>query len=266
MATLIRRITGTLCLVLAVACACYAFAVRNTHSGTSFWIVWLAFAVLFAILGFGLLFRWWTILPRLVRGILIAVACIGLVAFGTVESCIVSKMHAQGKPDLDYVVVLGAQVRKSGPSLVLRYRLDKAIEYLDENPNTICIVSGGKGPNEPFPEAQGMADYLKEHGIAEQRILEEPDSKTTEENIVNSKKMINDDNASIGVITNNFHMFRALQIADKYGLDNAQGIAAGSPRICSSTIWFVSFSPKSNSCCSSRFGNLFALVKDPNTE
>ena len=158
-----------------------------------------------------------------------AVACIGLVAFGTVESCIVSKMHAQGKPDLDYVVVLGAQVRKSGPSLVLRYRLDKAIEYLDENPNTICIVSGGKGPNEPFPEAQGMADYLKEHGIDEQRILEEPDSKTTEENIVNSKKLISDDDASVGVITNNFHMFRALQIADKYGLDNAQGIAAGSP-------------------------------------
>ena len=229
MAMLIRRITGALCLVLAVACACYAFAVRNTHSGTSFWIVWLAFAVLFAILGFGLLFRWWTILPRLVRGILIAVACIGLVAFGTVESCIVSKMHAQGKPDLDYVVVLGAQVRKSGPSLVLRYRLDKAIEYLDANPNTTCIVSGGKGPNEPFPEAQGMADYLKEHGIDEQRILEEPDSKTTEENIVNSKKLISDDDASVGVITNNFHMFRALQIADKYGLDNAQGIAAGSP-------------------------------------
>ena len=168
-------------------------------------------------------------IARLVRGILIAVACIGLVAFGTVEGCIVSKMHAQGKPDLDYVVVLGAQVRKSGPSLVLRYRLDKAIEYLDENPNTICIVSGGKGPNEPFPEAQGMADYLKEHGIDEQRILEEPDSKTTEENIVNSKKLISDDNASVGVITNNFHMFRALQIADKYGLDNAQGIAAGSP-------------------------------------
>ena len=249
MATLVRRITGTLCLVLAVACACYAFAVRNTHSGTSFWIVWLAFAVLFAILGFGLLFRWWTILPRLVRGILIAVACIGLVAFGTVESCIISKMHAQGKPDLDYVVVLGAQVRKSGPSLVLRYRLDKAIEYLDANPNTICIVSGGKGPNEPFPEAQGMADYLKEHGIAEQRILEEPDSKTTEENIVNSKKMINDDNASIGVITNNFHMFRALQIADKYGLDNAKALRPALPRTCLSTTWFASFLLRLNSCC-----------------
>lgn len=138
---------------------------------------------------------------------------------------------------------------------------------MDENPNTICIVSGGKGPNEPFPEAQGMADYLKEHGIAEQRILEEPESKTTEENIVNSKKLISDDNASVGVITNNFHMFRALQIADKYGLDNAQGIAAGSPRTCSSTIWFASFSPKSNSCCNSCFGNLcLALFKDAETE
>lgn len=198
MATLVRRIAGALCIVLAAVCVCYAFAVRNTHSGTVFWIVWLAFAALFAVLGFGVLFQWWAMLPRLVRGVAIAVACVGLVAFGTVEGCIVSQMHAQGKSDLDYVVVLGAQVRKSGPSLVLRYRLDKAIEYLDENPNTICIVSGGKGPNEPFPEAQGMADYLKEHGIAEQRILEEPESKTTEENIVNSKKLISDDNASVG--------------------------------------------------------------------
>ena len=229
MAMLIRRITGTLCLVLAVACACYAFAVRNTHSGTSFWIVWLAFAVLFAILGFGLLFRWWTILPRLVRGILIAVACIGLVAFGTVESCIVSKMNAQGKPDLDYVVVLGAQVRKSGPSKALRYRLDTAADYLRNSPDTICIVSGGKGANEPFPEAQGMADYLKAHGIEEGRILQESKSKTTQENIVNSKKLIAGDNASVGIITNDFHMFRALQIAHDNGLDEAQGIAAGSP-------------------------------------
>lgn len=267
MAMLIRRITGTLCLVLAVACARYAFAVRNTHSGTSFWIVWLAFAVLFAILGFGLLFRWWTILPRLVRGILIAVACIGLVAFGTVESCIVSKMHAQGKPDLDYVVVLGAQVRKSGPSLVLRYRLDKAIEYLDENPNTICIVSGGKGPNEPFPEAQGMADYLKEHGIDEQRILEEPDSKTTEENIVNSKKLISDDDASVGVITNNFHMSAHCRLPTNMVWTTPKALRPALPRTCLSTTWFASFLLRLNSCCNSCFGNLcLALFKDAETE
>ena len=127
------------------------------------------------------------------------------------------------------VVVLGAQVRKSGPSKALRYRLDTAADYLRNSPDTICIVSGGKGANEPFPEAQGMADYLKAHGIEEGRILQESKSKTTQENIVNSKKLIAGDNASVGIITNDFHMFRALQIAHDNGLDEAQGIAAGSP-------------------------------------
>ena len=230
MATLVRRIAGALCIVLAAVCVCYAFAVRNTHSGTVFWIVWLAFAALFAVLGFGVLFQWWAMLPRLVRGVAIAVACVGLVAFGTVEGCIVSQMHAQGKSDLDYVVVLGAQVRKSGPSLVLRYRLDKAIEYLDENPNTICIVSGGQGHNEPFSEAQGMADYLQKHGIAENRIIQESKSESTMENIVNSKKLMRQENTSVGIVTNDFHMFRALQIAHANGLKQAQGIAASSPK------------------------------------
>ena len=147
----------------------------------------------------------------------------------SVEGCIISNMHARGDQHLDYVVVLGAQVRKSGPSKALRYRLDTAADYLRNSPDTICIVSGGKGANEPFPEAQGMADYLKAHGIEEGRILQESKSKTTQENIVNSKKLIAGDNASVGIITNDFHMFRALQIAHDNGLDEAQGIAAGSP-------------------------------------
>ena len=167
--------------------------------------------------------------PRIIRGVIIAVVCIGIAIFGTVEGCIISNMHARGDQHLDYVVVLGAQVRKSGPSKALRYRLDTAADYLRNSPDTICIVSGGKGANEPFPEAQGMADYLKAHGIEEGRILQESKSKTTQENIVNSKKLIAGDNASVGIITNDFHMFRALQIAHDNGLDEAQGIAAGSP-------------------------------------
>ena len=53
-------------------------------------------------------------------------------AFGTVEGCIISRMDENANPNLDYVVVLGTQVRKSGPSKVLRYRLDTAIDYLNE--------------------------------------------------------------------------------------------------------------------------------------
>ena len=151
-------------------------------------------------------------------------------AFGTVEGCVISRMDEHTNPNLDYVTVFGAQVRKSGPSKVLRYRLDTAIDYLNENPGTICIVSGGKGPNEPVAEAQGMANYLESYGIKKNRIIKEMKSKTMQENISNSRALITKPNATVGIVTNDFHMFRALQIAHKNGLVGAGGIAANSPR------------------------------------
>lgn len=251
MKTMARQIGTVLCMALALLSAFYAFAVMKTHSGTGFWKVWLVIAAVFALLAVGIAANWWVALPRIIRGVIIAVVCIGIAIFGTVEGCIISNMHARGDQHLDYVVVLGAQVRKSGPSKALRYRLDTAADYLRNSPDTICIVSGGKGANEPFPEAQGMADYLKAHGIEEGRILQESKSKTTQENIVNSKKLIAGDNASVGIITNDFHMFRALQIAHDNGLDEAQGIAAGSPPDMLVNNMVRESSPKSNSCCPS---------------
>lgn len=97
-------------------------------------------------------------------------------------------------------------------SPVLKYRLDKAVEYLNENPDTVCIVSGGQGSNEPWSEAEGMARYLQEKGIDTARILTEDQSQTTGQNITNSKKLMKE-GASVGIVTNNFHVFRALQIA-----------------------------------------------------
>lgn len=155
------------------------------------------------------------------------IVCIGLLVFCIVEGCVISQMHADGRGGLDYIIVLGAQVRKDGPSPVLKYRLDKAVEYLNENPDTVCIVSGGQGSNEPWSEAEGMARYLQEKGIDTARILPEDKSQTTGQNITNSKKLMKE-GASVGIVTNNFHVFRALQIAKKYGLSDVCGIAADS--------------------------------------
>lgn len=262
MSLLVSRILAAICMVLAVACTAYAFAVLHTHSGTGFWAVWLVFALLFILLGLSFLFRWWSLMPRVARNVIIAVVVLALACFGAVEARIIGAMTSTAQPGLDYVIVLGAQVRTNGPSRVLRYRLDTAVDYLNASPRTICIVSGGQGPNEPFPEAQGMAAYLQEHGIAGDRILQERRSTTTEENIRFSRRLIagaaadsgtadaaatgaagtgtaapggtdvgtvNTDTVSVGLITNNFHMFRALQIARSQGLPQAQGIAAGSP-------------------------------------
>ena len=131
---------------------------------------------------------------------------------------------------MDYVIVLGAQIYEYGPSVVLRYRLDKTIEYLQENPETICIVSGGQGENEPFTEAEGMANYLMQKGIDKDRIRKEESSQNTIQNIRFSMALM-EEGSSVGIITNNFHLFRALAIAKKQGLSNCVGIPADSKAI-----------------------------------
>lgn len=222
-----KKITFLIFTVLAVLCVVYSGMVLATGSGTSFFLVWIGLAVLSFLFGYSIWKSFWKKVPRLVKGICIAVVAVGFTAFFIVEGCIISQMHEKGKAGLDYIIVLGAQVRESGPSAALKYRLDEAVEYLEDNPKTICIVSGGQGANEPYSEAEGMAQYLKEQGIDASRILLEDKSLNTEQNMEYSKALIKD-GASVGIITNDFHLFRAKQIARKYGLDNVCGIAAKS--------------------------------------
>ncbi len=222
-----KKITFLIFTVLAVLCVVYSGMVLATGSGTSFFLVWIGLALLFFLFGYSIWKSFWKKVPRLVKRICIAVVAVGFTAFFIVEGCIISQMNEKGEVGLDYIIVLGAQVRESGPSVVLKYRLDKAVEYLEDNPETICIVSGGQGANEPYSEAEGMAQYLKEQGIDASRILLEDKSLNTEQNMEYSKALIKD-GASVGIITNDFHLFRAKQIARKYGLDNVCGIAAKS--------------------------------------
>lgn len=222
-----KKITFLIFTVLAVLCVVYSGMVLATGSGTSFFLVWIGLALLFFLFGYSIWKSFWKKVPRLVKGICIAVVAVGFTAFFIVEGCIISQMHEKGEAELDYIIVLGAQVRESGPSAALKYRLDEAVEYLEDNPKTICIVSGGQGANEPYSEAEGMAQYLKEQGIDASRILLEDKSLNTEQNMEYSKALIKD-GASVGIITNDFHLFRAKQIARKYGLDNICGIAAKS--------------------------------------
>ena len=196
--------------ILAVICIIYAVIVRSTGSGTSFFLMWAGIGIVLLLLGISFRIEFWKNVPHVVKVIGMVVVCIGIVSFVLVEGCVISQMHAKGKAELDYIIVLGAQVRENGPSPVLKYRLDKAVEYLEENPDTICIVSGGQGKNEPWSEAEGMAQYLKTQGIGENRIRLEDQSLTTEQNVTNSQKLM-EEGASVGIVTNDFHVFRGKQ-------------------------------------------------------
>lgn len=219
-----------ICFVLAVLCAAYGIVVFSAGSGTGFCMIWFAISAAVAALGVFIRKKIWRKFTKGCKCAIITVAAICLAAFSVFEGCVISKMGSDGRDGLDYIIVLGAQVYDSGPSRVLKYRLDKAVEYLEKNPDTVCIVSGGQGNNEPFAEATGMKKYLGENGVAAERIIVEDKSKTTEQNIKNSMLSISK-NSSVGVITNDFHLYRALQICKKAGLDNACGIAAGSTKL-----------------------------------
>ena len=109
----------------------------------------------------------------------------------------------------------------------MKYRLDKAFDYLEKHPTTVCVVSGGQGDNEPTSEALGMKEYLVNKGIAEERIILEDLSRNTYQNIIFSEKLI-DKEKKVAIVTNNFHLFRAMAIAKKAGYKNVYGIAAHS--------------------------------------
>ena len=225
-----RRKYMNICLILGLLCLVYGLIVAIAGSGgTKFFIVWIGIAViLFALAGL-LHMGMWDRIPQIVRWIFGILCGIFFLSFLVIEGMVIHQMHAQGEDNLDYVIVLGAQVHADKPSVVLKYRLDEAILYLNENPETVCIVAGGQGKNEPYSEAYGMAQYLMKNGIDKDRILLEDQSKTTEENLRYSRKFL-PEGAEVGIITNDFHMFRALQIAQKQGLSDVCGIAADSTK------------------------------------
>ena len=215
---------------LAVLCLLYGFAVLSVGSGTGFWLVWMALGGGFILLSVFSRHQIWSALPVFLRTVLLTAVILCAAVFLFTESLIISGAVSTARDGLDCIIVLGAQIYENGPSKALQYRLDTAYDYLERNPATLCIVSGGQGYNEPFTEAEGMKNYLTERGIPEDRILTETESHNTKENIDNSMKLFDCKNGSIGIVTNNFHIYRACRIAKKAGIADGYAIPAGSNR------------------------------------
>lgn len=73
-----------------------------------------------------------------------------------------------------------------------------------------------------------MTKYLLEKGIEVNRILLEDESRNTVQNIQYSKALMEESYNGVGIVTNSFHVFRAVQIAKAQGLKGVYGIAADS--------------------------------------
>ena len=130
---------------------------------------------------------------------------------------------ASTKPDSNAtVVVLGCKAYGERPSITLEERLKAALKYLNANPDSACVVSGGQGVDETISEAECMYLYLVNNGIAPDRIYKEDKSTTTRENLAFSYEIIKEHGLEeqIAIATNNFHEYRAGKVADSLGLEH----------------------------------------------
>ena len=225
-----------LLIVLAIFCLGYYLAAASYAGfGASFLGFWLALAMVLLLVAMVLIFyRKYQILfiiPKAIRVVFVILVAAGMLFFGVMEALVLSDVNEQADEQVEYIVVLGAQVRGTRITKLLAQRIDAAVEYLNENPECKVVCTGGQGTGEDISEAEAIRGKLLELGIEDSRILIEDQSKSTYENLKFSLDIIGDKDAKVAVVTNSFHVYRAKLLAKRVGFSDVQGIAADTKAI-----------------------------------
>ncbi len=161
---------------------------------------------------------------------LLALIVAGLLAFAALEVYI--GLHSRGKTvsadaNPQVMVIFGCQMRRDGPSILLRDRLDTALAYWEEHPDMKIIVTGGKGDDEHISEAQGMYDYLTAHGVDGAQIFMEDKSRNTWQNINNTFALMEREGWSLTgnvlLVSSGFHLARIEMLWDRVRADSLRG-------------------------------------------
>lgn len=162
------------------------------------------------------------------RRIVMTLLLLGWGVFLLIEVQICLAMRTNYQEQTKWLIILGAQVRGTKITNSLRRRLDAAYIYLEQFPDTKVIVSGGQGKGEDITEAEAMCSYLETCGIERKRIYLESKSTSTLENLKNSSGIVGDTGQPVAIVTNNFHLYRALLIGRIAGYSQLGGISASS--------------------------------------
>lgn len=133
-------------------------------------------------------------------------------------SAALNLLHWKKRRGADYVVVLGAGVIGARVTPLLATRIERGIELLHSNPGAVLIMSGGQGPGEDIAEGEAMARYAEEQGVGREKIVIESRSRSTEENLLFSSRLMEKDRPRVVVVTTSYHVFRALLLAKQQGL------------------------------------------------
>ena len=172
---------------------------------------------------------------RVVKKILFLLLAAFIGTFLVIEGFIIYYAQKEPKEEPDVLIILGARLYGTIPSPALQHRLDRGAAYLKDHPEALVIVSGGLGRGEEMTEASAMKRDLVAQGIQEERIFVEDNSYNTYENFLYSVQILEDKNLGlqkeellIGIVTNDFHIFRSTLTAKDFGV-KAVGLPAKTP-------------------------------------
>lgn len=159
--------------------------------------------------------------------ILVVITClittlfINIYMIKSTKNNIINEKEFELLENVDAILVLGCKVNGNYPSLMLEKRLDKGI-YLYNKSNYKIILSGDHGRDE-YDEVNVMKNYLLESNIPSSDVFLDHAGFNTYDSIYRVKEVFNA--RKIVIVTQKYHLYRALYIAKHLGIE-AYGVIA----------------------------------------
>ena len=152
-----------------------------------------------------------------------ALAVINSVVKLTTNKQILSAEVAAELQDVDCILVLGCGVREDGtPSDMLYDRLRRSVELYEVGTAEKLLMSGDHGRQE-YNEVAVMKQFAIDRGIPSENVFMDHAGFSTYESLYRAKEVFQAD--KILIVTQEYHLYRALYIANRLGLE-AYGVAA----------------------------------------
>ncbi len=139
------------------------------------------------------------------------------------KAAIITKEAAAELEDVDCVIVLGCLVKSDGePSDMLRDRLVTAIGLYKAGAAPKLLMSGDHGTAE-YDEVNAMKKFAVDSGVPSEDVFMDHAGFSTYETVYRAKEVFCA--KKVIIVTQEYHLYRALYIAEKLGLE-AYGVSA----------------------------------------
>lgn len=154
--------------------------------------------------------------------IILIILGINLYVKNSTQKQIVDNNDYSNLNDIDCIIVLGAGIWGDKPSPMLEDRLLQAIELYKNNVSSKIIMSGDHGKQD-YDEVNTMKDFAIEKGVPSENIFMDHAGFSSYESIYRAKEIFGA--KKIVIVTQKYHLYRALYIANKLGIE-AYGVGA----------------------------------------